>query len=49
MQTYKVVLRHRGDGSMIYTSFTAKNEKHVKRQVRVAFTEVYMIARMVVQ
>lgn len=49
MRTWKVVLRHRGDGSMLYTSYQAADEKQVKKLVRVAFTNTYMIARMVVQ
>lgn len=46
MQTFKVVLRHRGDGSMIYTSFAVKSRKHLDDAVRIRFTNVYMIARV---
>lgn len=46
MQTFKVVVRHTGDGSMIYASFTVKNRKHLKDAVRIRFTNVYRIARV---
>lgn len=46
MKTYKVVLRHRQDGSNIYTSFTAKNERDLKKEVRKRFNNNYMIVRV---
>lgn len=50
MTTYKVVMRRKEDGHLVHTSYQARNEKHVKEQVRQAFTDDrYRIARVVAQ
>lgn len=50
MQTYKVVMRRNEDGHLLYTSYQARNEKHVKEQIWQAFTaELFRIARLVAQ